>query len=91
MVKIEQIINSKGEISMEISITEAVKDELFNKNQNFRELVQQHQNYEKRLSELAELTYPNDEEQIEESTLKKKKLRLKDEIYEIMQSYTNSH
>ncbi len=76
---------------METSITEAVKDELFNKNQTFRDLVQQHQTYEKRLNELAELTYPNDEEQLEETTLKKKKLRLKDEMYEIMQKYTNSH
>ena len=58
--------------------------ELFKDDPAFRELVQQHQNYEKRLSELAELTYPNEEEIIEETTLKKKKLLVKDEIFAMM-------
>ncbi len=68
-----------------------VRDELIKENQDFRELVQQHQNYEKRLTELAELTYPNDDELIEETTLKKKKLVIKDEIYAIMQNHSASH
>lgn len=76
---------------MEISNVEAVKDELFKENPIFRDLVQKHQNYEKRLNELAELTYPNDDELLEETTLKKKKLILKDEIYEMMQKHTSSH
>ncbi len=76
---------------MDISTVEAVKDELFRENQTFRDLVQKHQNYEKRLNELAELTYPNNEELLEETTLKKKKLILKDEMYQMMQSYSNSH
>lgn len=76
---------------MDISMTEAVKDELFNNNQTFRDLVQKHQTYEKRLSELAELTYPNDEELLEETTLKKKKLILKDEIFEMIQSRAKAH
>lgn len=78
-------------IAMDISTVEAVKDELFRENQTFRDLVQKHQNYEKRLNELAELTYPNNEELLEETTLKKKKLILKDEMYQMMQSYSNSH
>ncbi len=41
---------------MEISTNETLKKELFNKNQVFRDLVQKHQNYEKRLSQLADLT-----------------------------------
>ncbi len=76
---------------MDITTTNAVRDELIKENPAFRELVQQHQNYEKRLTELAELTYPNDEELLEETNLKKKKLLLKDEIYSMMQSYSNSH
>ncbi|HEX8286844.1 MAG TPA: YdcH family protein [Pyrinomonadaceae bacterium] len=71
--------------------TSAVKDELLRSNPTFRELVQQHQGYEKRLTELAHLTYPNDEEILEESTIKKKKLQIKDEIYAMMQEYSNSH
>lgn len=76
---------------MDISTVDTVREELLKENQNFRDLVQQHQNYEKRLNELATLTYPNDEELIEESTLKKKKLIIKDEIYAMMQEYTKSH
>lgn len=68
-----------------------VRDELIKENSNFKELVQQHQNYEKRLTELAQLTYPNDDELLEETTLKKKKLVVKDEIYAMMQDYSNSH
>ncbi len=76
---------------MDISTTEAVKDELFKDNQIFRDLVHKHQNYEKRLTELAELTYPNDEELLEETALKKKKLSLKDEIFEMIQNHSKDH
>lgn len=76
---------------MDISITSVVKDELYNSNQTFRELVQQHQNYEKRLNELAHLNYPSDDEVIEETTIKKKKLQIKDEIYAMLQQHSNSH
>lgn len=76
---------------MDMTIADPVRDALIKENQNFRELVQQHQNYEKRLTELAELTYPNDDELLEETTLKKKKLNVKDEIYAMMQSYSSAH
>ena len=76
---------------MDTSTADAVKDELIRSNSTFRELVHQHQDYEKRLVELAHLTYPSDEEQLEEVTLKKKKLLVKDEIYAIMEQYSTSH
>lgn len=76
---------------MDMTTADPVRDELIEKNQDFRSLVQQHQTYEKRLTELAELTYPNDDELLEETTLKKKKLIIKDEIYAIMQNYSKSH
>jgi len=76
---------------MDISTSDAVRDELIKNNPTFRELVHQHQNYEERLVELAHLTYPNDDEQIEETTLKKKKLQIKDEIYAMLQDQTVSH
>lgn len=76
---------------MSILTTDALKDELYKGNQIFRDLVQKHQNYEKRLTELAQLTYPNDEELLEETTLKKKKLILKDEIFEMMQDHSKHH
>ena len=76
---------------MDMSASEAVKDELLRSNSAFRDLVHQHQNYEERLVELAHLTYPNDDEQVEEITLKKKKLLIKDEIYQMMHQYEVSH
>lgn len=76
---------------MDLSSNSTVKDELIKENQVFRELVQTHQKYEERLTELSELTYPNEEELLEETTLKKKKLFIKDEIYEMMQNYSPSH
>ena len=76
---------------MDMTTIDPVRDKLIETNQDFRNLVQQHQNYEKRLTELAELTYPNDDELLEETTLKKKKLSVKDEIYAIMQNYAQSH
>ena len=76
---------------MDMSTADPVRDELIKSNQTFRELVHQHQDFEQRLSELAHLTYPNDDEQLEEITLKKKKLAIKDEIYSIMQQHAVSH
>ena len=76
---------------MDMITMESLKEELLKENQAFRELATQHQNYEKRLSELAGLTYPNDEELLEESVLKKKKLAVKDEMYAIMEQYSGVH
>jgi len=76
---------------MDIATADVVKNELLRNNPTFRELVHQHQNYEKRLVELAHLTYPNDDEQLEESTLKKKKLLVKDEMYAMMEQYATAH
>ena len=76
---------------MENSKIEEVKEILLKENQNFKELAQQHQSYEKRLTELSELTYPNDDEILEETTLKRKKLAIKDEMYMMMSEYTSSH
>ena len=59
---------------MDMSTADPVRDELLKSNQVFRDLVHQHEDFEKRLGELAHLTYPNDDEQLEEITLKKKKV-----------------
>jgi len=89
---IKKNFKKKGrETAMDMSTVDTVRDELLKQNQTFRDLVQQHQDYEKRLNELAGLTYPNDEELLEESTLKKKKLSIKDEIYAMMSEYSKTH
>ena len=72
---------------MEMTKAESVKDELMTNNSEFRELVREHGRYEERLSELSALAYPSDEEQLEEVTLKKKKLAIKDQMYSLMLQY----
>ena len=76
---------------MDISTTDSLKEELINRDPEFRELAREHHKYEERLTELSSLAYPSDEEQIEESTLKKKKLALKDQMYSIMLQYQRTH
>ncbi|CAN5291168.1 MAG: YdcH family protein [Pyrinomonadaceae bacterium] len=69
---------------MEITSTDGLKEQLIMSDPEFRELAREHGRYEARLSELSSLPYPNDEEQLEEITLKKKKLAVKDQMHDIM-------
>lgn len=73
--------------AMDMITTDRLKEELMNRDPEFRELAREHTKYEQRLSELSSLTYPSDEEQLEEITLKKKKLALKDQMYSILSQY----
>ena len=72
---------------MDITTADLLKEELMNRDPEFRELAREHTRYEERLSELTALTYPSEEEQLEEVTLKKKKLALKDQMYSIMMQH----
>ena len=68
----------------------ALKDYLFAHNEQYRELVNEHRKYEARLSELASIHYPNNDEQLEETILKKKKLLLKDQMEIIARKFKTS-
>ncbi|HEV2829088.1 MAG TPA: DUF465 domain-containing protein [Pyrinomonadaceae bacterium] len=72
---------------MDITSADMVKEELMNRDPEFRELAREHTRYEERLSELTALPYPSDEEQLEEVTLKKKKLALKDQMYALIMQH----
>ncbi len=74
-----------------MNIKPAIREELIKENPSFRDLVAKHENYESRLSELSNLSYPSDDEQLEESVLKKKKLAVKDEIYSIVNEFSKGH
>jgi len=75
---------------MEMTQADNLKEELMTSNPEFRELAREHGRYETRLSELSALSYPSDEEQLKEITLKKKKLALKDQMYSIMLKHAQS-
>ena len=75
---------------MEMTNTDSLKEQLIAVDPEFRELAREHGRYEQRLSELSSLQYPSDEEQLEEVTLKKKKLAVKDQMHAIMLRYQNT-
>ena len=76
---------------MEMTTTDSLKEQLMTTDPEFRELAREHGRYEARLSELSALTYPSEEEQLEEVTLKKKKLAIKDQMHSIMLQHQKSH
>jgi uncharacterized protein len=69
---------------MEITNTDSLREHLIMTDPEFRELAREHGKYDARLRELSSLAYPNDDEQLEEITLKKKKLAVKDQMHAIM-------
>lgn len=62
-------------------------NDLVRGDEEYRQLEAQHHGYESRLGELAAKAVLSDEEQVEEITLKKKKLQLKDRMQEITRRY----
>ena len=68
----------------------ALKEFLLANDEQYRALASEHHQYDTRLHELSELPFPNNDEQLEEATLKKKKLRLKDQMEAIAHKYKSS-
>ena len=61
-------------------IQSPLKEQLLRDNDEFQKLNQQHHEYDDRLSTLTDKVVLSDDEQREESELKKKKLQLKDRM-----------
>ena len=64
-----------------------VKDELMASDETYRRLAQEHSQYAQRLESLVTKRFLSEEEQIEETRLKKLKLRLKDQMEQIVQQH----
>jgi hypothetical protein len=58
----------------------SLRDYLLSHNEEFRKLDQQHREYESRLVALTDKVVLSADEQVEEVTLKKKKLQVKDRM-----------
>lgn len=69
---------------MDNTTLDNLKEQLMKDDPVFRQLATEHRKYESRLDELSALTFPTEEEQLEETLLKKKKLALKDQMYEML-------
>ena len=59
---------------------EEMKQQLLQSNDEFRQLATQHHDLDERIHSLATRQYLSEPEQLEEVTLKKRKLQLKDQM-----------
>ena len=69
---------------------EELKQLLLKNNDEFRRLATQHQDLDERIHVLATRSYLSEPEQLEEVTLKKKKLQVKDQMESMLRQYRGS-
>ena len=65
----------------------AAQDVLMQESEEFQQLFQRHRELDERLSALGEQRFLNAEEKVEEVTIKKKKLVIKDRMAFMMRSH----
>ena len=68
-----------------------LKNLLLETNDDFRRLASMHHELDERLVQLESKHYLSSDEQVEEVTLKKRKLHLKDQMEEILRAYRQGH
>ena len=76
---------------MDRNTQEELKAHLMQTNEQFRHLVEKHQEYDRIVSELERKTALTAEEEMEEHRLKKLKLHLKDEMELIIHEHRLQH
>jgi uncharacterized protein len=76
---------------MERNAEEDLKAHLMATSEEFRALVGQHSEYAHELDALEARSHLTDEEQMEEIRLKKKKLRLKDQMEAMLLQHRSQH
>ena len=64
-----------------------LREHLMSTNEEYRKLAAEHQAHAEQLEMLLRRHHLNDQERLEEITLKKKKLALKDQMYMMIQRY----
>jgi uncharacterized protein YdcH (DUF465 family) len=71
---------------MSLMIREAeLREQLLKDNEEYRRLAAEHQYYDNKLEDLSSKHFLSEEEKLEEKTLKKKKLMLKDQMHSMVQ------
>ena len=76
---------------MNAADAQEVKSLLLQRDDHYRELAQAHHQLDDRLHELSDRHYLSNSEQLEEVTLKKRKLALKDQMEQIAREYARAH
>ncbi len=67
--------------------SQELREQLLQTDEEFRALSAKHHELDDRLHELGSKSYLADAEQLEETTLKKRKLQLKDRMEDILRRY----
>lgn len=62
-----------------------LREQLLRDNAEYKRLAEEHQSYDVQLESLSNKHFLSGEEQLQEKTLKKKKLLLKDQMYQMVQ------
>jgi uncharacterized protein len=71
---------------MSLQIRDAeLREQLLKDNAEFRRLSAEHQQYDNQLEEISSKHFLTKEEELQEKTLKKKKLMLKDQMFSMVQ------
>jgi uncharacterized protein YdcH (DUF465 family) len=76
---------------MSAAEAQEVKDLLLRSNDQYRQLSERHHQLDDRLIELTHLPHLTASEQVEEVTLKKRKLALKDQMEQMALDYAKTH
>jgi uncharacterized protein YdcH (DUF465 family) len=76
---------------MDRNIQEEIKAHLMQTNEHFRQIMEEHHEYDQKVSALEEKSVLTAEEELEEHRLKKIKLRLKDEMEQIVSGHRLQH
>ena len=71
--------------------TADIQQLLSQKDAEFQQWIEEHHRCEERLNELTGKNEVTADEEVEEKTLKKRKLRLKDQMAERIRTYESSH
>jgi uncharacterized protein YdcH (DUF465 family) len=70
-----------------MSSREDLKAELIKADEQFRSLYEEHRDYERRLAELNQKSLLSQEDEVEEKKIKLHKLRLKDQMEELLRAH----
>jgi uncharacterized protein YdcH (DUF465 family) len=76
---------------MNTAETQEVKHFLLQSHDQYRDLAERHHALDDRLHELIERPHLSESEQVEETTIKKRKLALKDSMERIVLEWTRDH
>jgi uncharacterized protein YdcH (DUF465 family) len=68
------------------NLNDPLKKELFESDEEFRALFEEHQKFEQRLTELLEKSLLSEEDELEEKQIKRQKLLLKDRMEMILRA-----